>query len=225
VWQAVRGGSREYVRALLASTRLDLRLATPVESIRRLPAEVRVRTARGDVESFDYVFVACHSDQALRLLEAPSAAETEVLGAFPYAANEVILHTDESLLPRRPLARAAWNYHLLADPQEPVALTYDMNVLQSLDAPVRFLVTLNNRKAIDERKVLRTFSYDHPVYSPQAVAAQARHRELNGAARSYFCGAYWRSGFHEDGVVSAQAALAHFDEDLDRAELPLRRVG
>jgi len=225
VWQAVRGGSREYVRALLASTRLDLRLATPVESIRRLPAEVRVRTPRGDVEAFDFVFLACHSDQALRLLESPSAAEAEVLGAFPYTANEVLLHTDENLLPRRPLARAAWNYHLLADPQEPVAVTYDMNVLQSLDAPVRFLVTLNNRKAIDERKVLRTFSYDHPVYSPQAVAAQARHREIDGAARSYFCGAYWRSGFHEDGVVSAQAALAHFDEDLDRAELPLRRVG
>ena len=225
VWQAVRGGSREYVRALLASTRLDLRTATPVESIRRLPNEVRVRTARGTVESFDYVFLACHSDQALRLLESPSAAEREVLGAFPYAANEVVLHTDERLLPRRPLARAAWNYHLLADPQEPVAVTYDMNVLQTLDAPVRFLLTLNHLKAIDERKVLRTFSYDHPVYSPQAVAAQARHREVNGAARSYFCGAYWRCGFHEDGVVSAQAALAHFDEDLAHAELPLLRVG
>ena len=225
VWQAVRGGSREYVRALLASTRLDLRTATPVESIRRLPNEVRVRTARGTVESFDYVFLACHSDQALRLLESPSAAEREVLGAFPYAANEVVLHTDERLLPRRPLARAAWNYHLLADTQEPVAVTYDMNVLQTLDAPVRFLLTLNHLKAIDERKVLRTFSYDHPVYSPQAVAAQARHREVNGAARSYFCGAYWRCGFHEDGVVSAQAALAHFDEDLARAELPLLRVG
>jgi predicted NAD/FAD-binding protein len=225
VWQAVRGGSREYVRALLASTRLNLRLATPVESVRRLPNEVRVRTASGEVESFDHAFLACHSDQALRMLEAPSALEREVLGAFPYAANEVILHTDESLLPRRPLARAAWNYHLLADPQEPVAVTYDMNVLQSLDAPVRFLVTLNNRRAIDERKVLRTFHYDHPVYSPRAVAAQGRHREVNGAQRTYFCGAYWRSGFHEDGVVSAQAALAHFDEDLSRAELPLRRVG
>jgi predicted NAD/FAD-binding protein len=171
------------------------------------------------------VFLACHSDQALRLLESPSAAEREVLGAFPYAANEVLLHTDERLLPRRPLAQAAWNYHLLADPQEPVAVTYDMNVLQSLDAPVRFLLTLNHRKAIDERKVLGTFSYDHPVYSPQAVVAQARHREVNGAERSYFCGAYWRCGFHEDGVVSAQAALAHFDEDLARAELPLLRVG
>lgn len=225
VWQTVRGGSREYVRALLAAARIDLRLATPVDSIRRLSDGVRIRTRRGDVEGYDHVFLACHSDQALRLLEAPTVAEAEVLRAFPYAANEVILHTDQRLLPRRTLARAAWNYHLLADPQEPVAVTYDMNVLQALEAPVRFLVTLNNRAAIDERQVLRTFSYDHPVYSPRAVAAQQRHRELNGAARSYFCGAYWRSGFHEDGVVSAQVALAHFKEDLGRAQLPLRRVG
>jgi predicted NAD/FAD-binding protein len=225
VWQAVKGGSREYVRALLRTAQFDLRLATPVESILRLPNEVRVRTARGDVGRHDHVFLACHAPQALAMLEAPTAAEHEVLAAFPYAANEVLLHTDASVLPRRPLARAAWNYHLLADPQEPVALTYDMNILQSMDAPVRFLVSLNHRRAIDERTILRTFTYDHPVYSPRAVAAQARHRELNGANRTYFCGAYWRCGFHEDGVVSAQAALAHFDEDLARAQLPLRRVG
>jgi len=225
VWQAVNGGSREYVRALLRVAKLELRLATPVESVLRLPNEVRVRSARGDVARYDHVFLACHAPQALAMLEAPTAAEREVLAAFPYAANEVLLHTDASVLPRRALARAAWNYHLLADSQEPVALTYDMNVLQSLDAPVRFLVSLNHRKAIDERRILRTFTYDHPVYSPRAVTAQARHRELNGAQRTYFCGAYWRCGFHEDGVVSAQAALAHFDEDLARAELPLRRVG
>jgi predicted NAD/FAD-binding protein len=225
VWQAVKGGSREYVRALLRAVRLELRLATPVESILRLPNEVRVRSARGDVARYDHVFLACHAPQALAMLEAPTAAEREVLGAFPYAANEVLLHTDESVLPRRPLARAAWNYHLLAGPQESVALTYDMNILQSLEAPVRFLVSLNYRRAIDERTILRTFTYDHPVYSPRAVVAQARHRELNGANRTYFCGAYWRCGFHEDGVVSAQTALAHFDEDLSRAELPLRRVG
>jgi len=225
VWQAVNGGSREYVHALLRVAKLELRLATPVESVLRLPNEVRVRSARGDVARYDHVFLACHAPQALAMLEAPTAAEREVLAAFPYAANEVLLHTDASVLPRRALARAAWNYHLLADSQEPVALTYDMNVLQSLDAPVRFLVSLNHRKAIDERRILRTFTYDHPVYSPRAVTAQARHRELNGAQRTYFCGAYWRCGFHEDGVVSAQAALAHFDEDLARAELPLRRVG
>jgi len=226
VWQTVRGGSREYVRALLAATRATVRLSTPVESIRRLPNQVLLRTRNGDVEAFDHVFLACHSDQALALLEAPTPAESESLGAMPYAANEAILHTDSSILPRRRLAQAAWNYHLLRDPQEPVALTYDMNVLQDLQgAPARFLVTLNHRGAIDERRVLRTFQYTHPVYTPAGVAAQARHRELNGARRTYFCGAYWRSGFHEDGVVSAQAALAHFGEDLERAQLPLPRVG
>jgi predicted NAD/FAD-binding protein len=226
VWQTVKGGSCEYVRALLAASRAKLRLATPVESIRRLPTHAVVRTAKGNVESFDCVFLACHSDQALALLEAPSPAEQQTLGAMPYASNEAILHTDASLLPRRPLARAAWNYHLLRDPQEPVALTYDMNVLQGLEhAPARFLVTLNHRDAIDESRILRSFNYAHPVYTPAGVAAQARHRELNGAQRTYFCGAYWRSGFHEDGVVSAQAALSHFDADLERAQLPLSRVG
>ncbi len=225
VWQVVQGGSRAYVERLLGQMRGRLCLATPVQSIRRQPDRVVVRTASGDQASFDHVFLACHSDQALALLESPTVAEREVLGDMPYAANEAILHTDERLLPRRPLARAAWNYHLLADPQEPVALTYDMNVLQSIEAPVRFLVTLNHRRAIDERRILGTYSYHHPVYLPRGVAAQKRHRELNGARRTYFCGAYWRSGFHEDGVVSAQAALAHFEEDLGRAELPVQRVG
>ena len=225
VWQVVQGGSRTYVERLLGQMRGRLRLATPVQSIRRQPDRVVVRTASGELASFDHVFLACHSDQALALLESPTVAEREVLGAMPYAANEAILHTDERLLPRRPLARAAWNYHLLADPQEPVALTYDMNVLQSIEAPVRFLVTLNHRRAIDEKRILGTYSYHHPVYLPRGVAAQKRHRELNGARRTYFCGAYWRSGFHEDGVVSAQAALAHFEEDLGRAELPVQRVG
>ncbi len=226
VWQTVRGGSRQYVRALLQASRARVRLSTPIASIRRTPDHVLVRTRSGEVDTFDQVFLACHSNQALGLLDAPTRAEHAVLGAMPYAANEAILHTDASILPRRRLAQAAWNYHLLRDPQEPVALTYDMNVLQGLhDAPTRFLVTLNHRAAIDESRILRTFQYDHPVYTPAGVAAQARHRELNGAQRTYFCGAYWRSGFHEDGVVSAQAALAHFAADLERAQLPLSRVG
>ena len=228
VWQTVSGGSREYVRALTAATPAKVRVSTPVASIRRTSQQVLVCTARGDVEAFDHVFLACHSGQALAMLEQPSPAEREVLEALPYARNEAILHTDASILPRRPLARAAWNYHLLHDPQEPVALTYDMNVLQSLDAPERFLVTLNHRDAIDERTILDTFQYEHPVYLPKGVAAQKRHREVNGAQRTYFCGAYWRCGFHEDGVVSAQTALAHFAADREGtldAQLPLQRVG
>jgi len=226
VWQTVTGGTREYVRALLQQMPARVRLSTPIDSIRRQPNLVQVRTRRGEVETFDYAFLGCHSDQALALLEMPSRAEADVLGALPYAATEAILHTDASVLPKRKLAQAAWNYHLLRDAQEPVALTYDMNVLQALPATApRFLVTLNHRRAIDQRRILRTFQYAHPVYTPEGARAQGRHRELNGAQRTYFCGAYWRCGFHEDGVVSAQAALAHFAEDLARAELPLPRVG
>ena len=226
VWQTVTGGTREYVRALLQRMPARVRLSTPIDSLRRLPNQVQVRTRRGEVEAFDYAFLGCHSDQALALLEVPSRAEADVLGALPYAATEAILHTDASVLPKRRLARAAWNYHLLRDAQEPVALTYDMNVLQDLPGTApNFLVTLNHRRAIDERLILRTFQYAHPVYTPEGVRAQRRHREIDGAQRTYFCGAYWRCGFHEDGVVSAQAALAHFAEDLARAELPLPRVG
>ncbi len=224
VWQAVRGGSRQYVRALLADYRGELRLSTPIAGVLRESGAVVVRTARGDVERFDDVFFACHADQALALLADPSPAEREVLGAFPYALNQAVLHTDVSLLPRRPLARAAWNYHLTREPQDAVALTYDMNILQTLDAPVRFLVTLNYDRAIDESRVMRRMQYTHPVYLPAGVAAQQRHRELNGVRRSYYCGAYWRYGFHEDGVVSAMTALEHFAEDQDLAELPLRRT-
>ena len=213
-WQAVKGGSREYVRKLIAAMKADVRLSTPIEGVRRRPNEVEVCTRLGEVDRFDHVFIACHSDQALDILSDPTPAEREVLSAFPYAANEAILHTDTSLLPRRPLARAAWNYHALKNPQQPVALTYDMNILQTLDAPTRFLVTLNHADAIDKSKIIQRIAYHHPVYLPAGVAAQARHREVNGARRTYFCGAYWRYGFHEDGVVTAMRALEHFQWDI-----------
>lgn len=226
-WQAVRGGSREYVRKLLEATKADVKLSTPIEGIRRRAHEVEVCTRRGEVHRFDQIFIACHGDQALDMLSDPTPAEREVLSAFPYAANEAILHTDTSLLPKRPLARAAWNYHALANPQQPVALTYDMNVLQTLDAPTRFLVTLNHADAIDKSKIIQRIAYHHPVYLPAGVAAQARHREVNGARRTYYCGAYWRYGFHEDGVVSAMRALEHFQWDLTsgrHGDAPLQLV-
>ena len=212
-WQAVKGGSREYVRKLLSVMKADVKLSTPIESIRRRPNEVEVSTRKGEVHRFDNVFIACHSDQALAMLSDPTPAEREVLSAFPYAPNEAVLHTDTSVLPKRPLARAAWNYHALANPQQPVALTYDMNILQTLDAPTKFLVTLNRADAIDKSKIIQRIAYHHPVYLPAGVAAQARHREVNGARRTYYCGAYWRYGFHEDGVVTAMRALEHFQWD------------
>jgi len=224
-WQAVRGGSREYVRQLAAPFRDRILTSTPVASVRRLPQEVQVRTARGDVARFDAVVFACHSDQALGLLEDPSREEREVLQAFPYAANEVILHTDESLLPRRPLARAAWNYHLRAGADRAAAITYDMNVLQSLSTRRRYLVSLNLGDRIDPAQVLRRFSYSHPVYTPAGVAAQRRHGEVSGVRRSFYCGAYWRHGFHEDGLVSGLSVLEQFERWQDDAQRPLPRVG
>lgn len=215
VWQAIKGGSREYMKKLAEPFRQHIRLNTRVTGLRRDATGVTLRLAQGTLERFDHVFIACHSDQALRLLEAPSAAERSVLGAFPYQENEATLHTDESLLPRTPLARAAWNFHLLEvrdnRSRDRVALSYDMNVLQSLDAPAKFLVTLNRKADIQPAKILKTITYHHPVYLPAGVAAQKRRAEISGVNRTFYCGAYWRYGFHEDGVVSAEWALEDFD--------------
>jgi predicted NAD/FAD-binding protein len=216
VWRTVRGGSREYVRKLTAPFRSKIRLSTPVASVRRDAAGVTVRTAAGDEARFDYVFFACHSDQALAMLESPTAAEREILGALPYQSNEAVLHTDLAMLPRRPLARAAWNYHALAPAAERrdlLAVTYDMNVLQNITAPAVFMVTLNRSDEIDPSTILGRYQYSHPIYTPEGVQAQQRRTEISGAHRSFFCGAYWRYGFHEDGVVSALWAL----EDFSRA--------
>jgi predicted NAD/FAD-binding protein len=225
-WYAVAGGSREYVRALTAPFADRIRVNAPVESVRRLPHEVQVRAHGGEVEHHDAVVLACHSDQAVRMLADASPEETSILQAFPYQKNVATLHTDARLLPKVPLARAAWNYHLRVDPHVGCAVTYDMNVLQSLATRKRYLVSLNLEDRIDPATTLATFDYDHPVYTPAGVAAQKRHAEISGVRRTFYCGAYWRYGFHEDGVVSGLAAVEQFDRwaaALDGA--PVRRAG
>ena len=153
---------------------------------------------------FDQVVVATHSDQALALLGDPSAAEREVLGAIPYQRNEAVLHTDASLMPRRRAAWSSWNFHLSEEPAAGSTVTYWMNNLQRLRTEQHYFVTLNRGGQIDPAKVIRRISYDHPVYTREGVAAQARHAEISGHAhRTHYCGAYWGWGFHEDGVVSA----------------------
>lgn len=213
VWRTVRGGSREYVKQMARifdeDRRVISRVGTPVKQVCRHVDRVDIIDARGALDRFDYVVMACHSDQALAMLESPTHAERDVLGAFPYQPNEAILHTDARVLPRKPLARAAWNYHLRNPDTERVCLTYDMNVLQNIESSTRFLVTLN-RDDIDPAQILGRYVYDHPVYTPQAVRAQARRAEVSGHQRSFYCGAYWRYGFHEDGVVSALWALDDF---------------
>ncbi len=220
-WRVIRGGSARYVEQLTAPFRDRIRLRTPVESVRRLPGSVIVKARGRDAERFDALFLACHSDQALRLLADPSPAERAVLSAIPYQENEAVLHTDTRLLPRKRRAWAAWNYHVLREPGERVALTYNMNILQGLDAPEPYLVTLNRGDQIDPAKVIKRITYHHPQFTPAGVAAQARQAELNGPLNTYYCGAWWRHGFHEDGVVSALAALDHFRQR--HAQRPLYR--
>jgi uncharacterized protein len=224
-WRVVQGGSARYVEKLTAPFRERIRLRTPVEWIRRLPGQVLVKARGLETERYDQVFLACHSDQALALLADASTHEREVLGAIPYQENEAVLHTDTRLLPRRKLAWAAWNYHVLPQARERVALTYNMNILQGLNAPTPFLVTLNHSAAIDPAKIIKSIRYHHPLYTRAGVAAQARQAEINGARNTYFCGAYWRFGFHEDGVVSALNALEHFKEITQHAQRALHRTG
>ena len=203
-WYTLVGGSRSYIPLLTAPYASRIRLATPVRGIRRLRDGVEVRSPLG-VERFDEVVLACHADQALALLEDPSPAEREILGALPYQDNEVVLHTDTRLLPRRPRAWASWNYRLDGrDEAARVSVTYDMNILQRLEAPHTFCVTLNDSDAIAAEKVLGRFTYAHPQFTLAGEAAKARHAEISGGARrTHYCGAYWRNGFHEDGVWSA----------------------
>jgi len=217
-WRVIKGGSRSYLEKLVAGHRDRIRLNAPVQWVRRHAGRVEVKSAGAEPETFDRLFVACHSDQALRLLADASPLEREVLGAMRYQQNEAVLHTDASLMPRRRRAWASWNYHITphaGEQKNRVALTYNMNILQSLQAPEQFCVTLNHGRAIDPARIIRTFDYEHPIFDERAVSAQQRHHEVNRGRNTYFCGAYWRYGFHEDGVVSAMAALDHFESERE----------
>ena len=212
-WQVIKGGSSSYVAPLSASFAERIRLQCAVQRVERDATGVTLYSSAGS-ERFDKVVFACHSDQALQLLAEPSATEQQILGALPYADNDVVLHTDTRLLPKRPLAWASWNYRLGGPTSQPAALTYNMNILQGLRSDTTFCVSLNQTDAIDPSKILARYTYAHPQYSLAGVAAQARWEELLGANHSYFCGAYWANGFHEDGVVSGLRVARAFGEAL-----------
>ncbi len=217
-WSVIRGGSKSYVAKLLEPLAGRVRASTPVQTVRRHERYVELELPNGRTERFDGVVLSTHSDQALELLADPSEAETEVLAALPYQANEVVLHTDSSVMPKSRRAWASWNYHLRPDdrsPEHPVAVTYWMNHLQRLEAPTDFFVTLNRTEEISPQSVLRRFIYHHPVFTAEGIAAQARRDEISGLERrTWYCGAYWRNGFHEDGVDSALAVCSQLGESL-----------
>jgi predicted NAD/FAD-binding protein len=213
-WLTIKGRSRQYIKPITQPYADQIRLNCPVASVRRYPDYVEIQPQNEAAEKFDQVVIATHSDQALTLLEDPSDAEKNILGVIPYQENQAVLHCDESLLPSKKAAWASWNYHIPQEDLGRVAVTYDMNILQSIGAPRELCVSLNLAKAIDPAKIYREMIYHHPVYNPESLKARHSHREINGVNRTYYAGAYWGYGFHEDGVVSALEVCRYFGKTL-----------
>ncbi|GAD78989.1 NAD(P)/FAD-dependent oxidoreductase [Vibrio ezurae] len=227
-WYVIEGGSRAYIEPLIAGFADNIHLNSPVEKVVRSENGVRI-LVKGQWQHFDQVIFACHSDQALRILgEERTETESDILGAMTYQANEVVLHTDTRLLPKRTKAWASWNYYLEgASDQEArlPTLTYDMNILQHIQSSHTFCVSLNNSPNIDKDKVLKSFVYHHPVFTRESIAAQQRSSEVQGQNNTWFCGAYWRNGFHEDGVVSALNVVEAIEKRLPATSRDLQQKG
>lgn len=212
-WRTITDGSARYVEKLTEDFKYKIWLNTPIASVERLKDSVKIKPVDSEEQTFDYVFFACHSDQALKILGVNATTqEHEILSAIPYQENTVYLHHDISLLPKRKLAWAAWNYHVTAKATDKVQVTYNMNILQNIQSPEPILVTLNHTDFINPAKVIKRLKYTHPVYTIAGVAAQARHAEISGQNMTAFAGAYWLNGFHEDGVASALTAIEHFKQ-------------
>jgi len=212
-WRTVVGGSRRYVRAAGARLGDRARTGCAVRSIRRGAGGVTITTDAGD-ERFDEVVLACHSDRALALLDDPSDAEREILGAIPYQSSDTVLHTDSSVMPGKRRAWSAWNARLTRGQRNGAVVTYDMTILQTLGTREHLLVSLNQTDDIDPGKVLMRTTYDHPVYTTAGERAKARYDEIGGVNHTHYAGAYWFNGFHEDGMRSAERVCARFGVPL-----------
>lgn len=216
-WYTIKGGSSQYIPPLIAPFESKIKLSSAVTSVMKVNNVWEVTDSTGDKLQYDHVVFACHSDQALRMLDAPNSLHQDILGNIPYAENDVVMHKDINQLPKRKLAWASWNYRLKEDVSEesrPASVTYNMNILQRLDVENTYCVTLNNSAEIEPSSVLGSYQYAHPQYSAKMVNAQARRNEICGVDNLHFCGAYWYNGFHEDGVKSALDVCARFGETL-----------
>jgi predicted NAD/FAD-binding protein len=207
-WRVVDGGSRAYVDALIKPFADRIRLSAPVRSVTRSQSQVTVASSEGD-EVFDHVVIASHSDQALSMLADPTDAERDILGSVQYIDNDVVLHTDTSLMPRTRRTWSSWNAFVPARARDKVTLTYNMTILQRLQTKTQYMVTLNDSARINPGHIVRNFSYSHPLFTTESVAAQGRYSEIGGVNRTHYCGAYWFNGFHEDGVRSALRACTN----------------
>ncbi|TWT47145.1 protoporphyrinogen oxidase [Thalassoglobus neptunius] len=208
VWRVVQGGSRSYVDKLIRPFQDRIRLNSPVSRVMREGPGVRV-ISNGKAEGFDEVIFACHSDQSLLMLNDSTDTEREILSEFPYGKNTAVLHTDVQLLPQRRSTWSSWNYRVRSEEFRP-SVTYNMNILQQIDAAETFCVTLNDEDRVDPSRKLGTFQYSHPIFTNRRAQVQSRHAELIRQNRTSYCGAYWGNGFHEDGVTSALRVCSAF---------------
>ena len=201
-WRVIEGGSSAYLKPLVKKFEDRIVLGADIVKVHRAEDDVVIHFADGFTQVFDKVVFACHSDEALALLADPSSDEQAILGAIPYRNNDVVLHTDTRLLPKKKLAWSSWNYQLGEDRTKPATLSYNMNILQHFASDTTYVVTLNQTDMISEDKIVGRFQYSHPTFTLDGIKAQDRWSEINGVNKTWFCGAYWRNGFHEDGCWS-----------------------
>ena len=215
-WYVIPKGSRSYLAPLCETFKDNIHLNTNILGITRNDNKVQIHFDKPeDKQTFDEVVIACHSDQALMLLSDATEDEDTILSDMPYSINSVVLHTDVNLLPDRKAAWASWNYQLSQDRAKPASVTYNMNILQGLQSDHTFCVTLNQKQDIDPSKILKEYNYHHPIFSSESIRAQQQRELICGKQHTHFAGAYWHSGFHEDGVRSAVEVAQRFDCYLD----------
>ncbi len=212
IWRVIRGGSQAYLTPLSEGFKDAIVLSANITQVLRKSDAVHIEV-NGQWQSFDEVIFACHSDEALQLLSDKTEQERSLLSAISYRNNHVTLHTDTRLLPKRRLAWSSWNYLLNDNTDSLPVLSYSMNILQNIKAPVEFCVTLNAQEKINPVCVLGEYDYAHPVFTQASFAAQNQWASINGVNKTWFCGAYWFNGFHEDGVKSACRVAEHLGGD------------
>ena len=213
-WRVIKGGSKQYTLKLIEPITNKIRINSPVDKIIRKNKGIEVVYNKQQKELYDRVIIATHSDQALKMIENPSNAEIEILSSIPYQTNVAHLHWDCSVLPKQKNAWASWNYFKPNKLKDETTVTYYMNMLQSLDMPKNICVSLNMEEHINPKKIYKKIIYQHPVFTSEAILAQKKHKEIDGIDKIHFCGAYWGSGFHEDGVNSALSVCKVFGRSL-----------
>ena len=223
-WKTIVGGSREYVKELTRPFIDKIQLNSKIEHIDRYNNRIAIHQQDGVTEFFDHVIMACHSDEALSLLKNPTDNERNTLSKIKYQYNEAVLHNDASLMPNDKKAWSSWNYLLPKDKSDNAKVTYYMNRLQPLKTDKDYFVTLNLTSRINPKKIIRKIAYQHPVFDSMAINAQLNKHILNGDQNTWYCGAYWRNGFHEDGVWSAVTTIEQFNQEVSDAQLHLQRA-